>query len=441
MRVAVLSVAFFLFNGSLSFLQFFGKHPLGQSTLRDVLTTHEYTAMGPWDGGRVLGVWHLNVFINQRHFVIALGLLMVFLFVCLWLENRGRLAHVIAAAIFGPIVGLFPLFHKPIMLMFAVVMVVFFLTLPYLRVFLVLMGAMSLGVIGILWSMSLNIVGPSDGSLGWHPGFTAHGASFDELLSFFWYQFGPHCILAPTGLLLAPTRVRVFMLPALLVFAIAFTIQFSPEILANHKFINFALIMLQMLSAFTICRAFDFLVSTNRLRITRQSRKAMIAIPVAAVVIVMATLSGIIDFVAIINDRPVSVPDVNSDSTVRWFYENTPKNAVVLNSTFLYHPASLAGRKIFLGWGYFTSTAGYPHDERMEIVKTIYAGDDPNVFCPLLWTHNISYMTVEDTSGNRDLPPINVKYFAENFDPLYRVSDRPYAVFSTEGLCTEVVSK
>jgi hypothetical protein len=440
-RVAVLSVAFFLFNGSLSFLQFFKKHSLSPSTLRDILSTQEYTAMGPWDGGRVLGVWHFNVFINQRHFVIGLGILMVFLFVCLWLENRRRITHMTAAAILGPIVGFFPLFHKPVMLMFAVVMSVFFIALPYLRMFLALMGAISLSVIGILWSISMNIVGPSDGSIGWHTGFTAHGVSFFELLSFLWYQFGVHCILVPIGLLLAPTRVRIFMLPALLVFAIAFTIQFSPEILANHKFINFALIMLQMLSAYTIFRAFDFLVSTNALRITRQSRRTTIAIPVVAVVILMATLSGIIDFVAIINDRPLPVFDVNSDRTVRWFYENTPKNAVILNSSFLYHPASLAGRKIFVGWGYFTSTAGYAHDERMEVVRKIYAGGDPNVFCRLLRAHNISYVTVEDTSGNPDMPPINVKYFYENFEPLYQVNDPGYAVFSTEELCTQVVSK
>jgi hypothetical protein len=440
-RVAVLSVAFFLFNGSLSFLQFFVKHPLSPTTLRDILTTQEYTAMGPWDGGRVLGVWHLNVFINQRHFVIALGILMVFLFVCLWLENRGRTTHVAAAAIFGSIVGFFPLFHKPVLLMFAVAMSAFFVTLPYLRVFLALMGAISLSVVGILWAMSMNIVGPSDGSMAWHPGFTAHGVSLVELLSFLWYQFGLHCILVPLGLLLAPTRVRIFVLPALLVFAIGFTIQFSPEVLANHKFLNFALTMLQMLSAYTIFRAYDFMMSSSALRITRQSRRQWIAIPVVAVVILMATLSGIIDFVAIINDRPLAVSDVNSDRTVRWFYENTPKTAVVLNSSFLYHPASLAGRKIFLGWGYFTSTAGYPHDERMEIVKKIYAGGDPNLFCPLLRAHNISYVTVEDTAGNRDMPPINVKYFYENFEPLYRLNERPYAVFSTEGLCTQVVAR
>jgi hypothetical protein len=244
-RIALLGLAFFVFNGSLAFLQFFEKHPLSTSTIKDIVTTLDYSAMGPWDGGKVLGMWHLNVFVNQRHFCVALGLLMVFIYACLRLENRSRKTHLITAAVFGIPVGFLPLFHQPVMLMFAVVMSVFFLALPYLRLFLLVMGAISLSVVGLLWFYSLIIIGSTDSAaFGWHPGFTLHEAkSYVEVLSFFWYQFGLHCILAPIGLILAPWRAKIIILPALLVFAIAFLFQFSPDILANHKFINFGLIM------------------------------------------------------------------------------------------------------------------------------------------------------------------------------------------------------
>ena len=199
-RVALLSVVFFLFNGSLSFIQYFERNPLSASTLKDILARSEYTAMGPWDNGNVLGVWHLNVFLNQRHFSIALGMLMLFIFTCLWLENRGRKSHLIAAVFFGIIVGLLTLFHKPVMLMVAIVMTVFFLALPYLRLFLVVTGAVTLGVMGGIWLMSLSIAGPATDVISWYPGFTLNAAkSHTEVISFFWYQFGLHCFLIRIG--------------------------------------------------------------------------------------------------------------------------------------------------------------------------------------------------------------------------------------------------
>ena len=78
-RVGVLSVAFFLLNGSLGFIQYFNKFGWTLASLVKIKTQGAYSAMGPWDGGEVIGFWHLNVFINQRHLCFALGLYMAFI--------------------------------------------------------------------------------------------------------------------------------------------------------------------------------------------------------------------------------------------------------------------------------------------------------------------------------------------------------------------------
>ena len=435
-RVGLLSTAFFLFNGSLSFLQFFQKHPLSASTLKDIVTSNQFTAMGPWDGGKVLGTWHLNVFLNQRHFVVALGILMIFLFTCLWLENRGRKSHLISAIVFGTVIGFFTLLHKPVLLMFAVAMTVFFLALPYLRLFLLVMGAVSLGVMGLIWLMSFNIAGSPSDVISWFPGFTIHEAkSSAEVLSFFWYQFGLHCFLVPIGLLLAPWRAKIFMLPALIVFAIAFMFRFSNDIMANHKFINFGLIMAQMLSAYALFRTYDFIMKREISgTLIRWFRSGVTRLTTAAVIFFL-TFSGILDAFAVINESYYHLEDIKLNPMARWFYENTPKNAVVLNSVYTHHPATIAGRKIFLGWAYFTWSAGYDHNGRWQITKKIFAGEDPQIFCPLLRANNISYITTQDTSGDHDMPPVNYKYFQENFTPSFISADEKYAVYSTEQLC------
>ena len=438
-RVGLFSIVFFVFNGSLAFLQFFAKHPLSASTLNDIVTNNNFTAMGPWDGGKVLGFWQLNVFINQRHFVVALGILMLFMFACLWLENRSRRSHVISAIIFGVVIGFFPLFHKPVTLMFAVTMTVFFLLLPYLRVFLFVSGAVSLGIMGILWLTPLTIAGNAGDVIRWHPGLTVYDTlSLSNMLSFFWYQFGLHCLLAPIGFFLAPRRAKIFLLPALLIFTIAFLFQFSSDILANHKFINFGIIMMQMLSAYTIFRAYDFILKRGTLTATVSVLRKVTAMVFVSVFTFFLTLTGLLDIFAIITDSCAHVPDIRSNPEARWFMENTPKDAVVLNSAFFYHPANIAGRKIFLGWAYFTVTAGYAHGERGAIIIKIYAGENPDVYCPLLRNNNISYMTVEDNVNLGDDVPINYKYFRNNFKPAYVSANGKYAIYVTEQLCASV---
>lgn len=436
-RVAVLSVIFFLFNGSLSFIQFLQKHLSNNKPLSDIFSTTQFSAMGPWDGGTVLGVWHLNVFINQRHFCVALGLLISFIFVCLWLENRSKHITATFATIFGIFIGFLPLFHKPVMLMFAITMTAFFFLMPYLRLFLILTGTIASAILVSLWLMSFNIAGPAQDSISWYPGFTMHGAQSPFLVvGFLWQQFGLHCILAPIGFLIAPAPAKKVIVPAVIVFLLAFLFRFSPDVMANHKFINFSLIFFQMLSAFVVVFIYDRVSNATEKWMPANRRISAFASQVLSISLVsVLTLSGIIDFLAIFNDSYAGISDVGADERATWFYESTPKNAVVLNSSFLYHPASIAGRKVFVGWPYFTTTAGYDHEHRFGLVKAIYAGEDRDHICTLLRDNNITHLTVEDTSGNKDLPHVNIHYFYDNFTPLYVSSNKMFAVFSVASIC------
>src|SRR3989338_1003984 len=48
--VGILSVILFLFNGSLSFLEFFKIHQLSASTLNDIILNKTFPSFGPYDG-------------------------------------------------------------------------------------------------------------------------------------------------------------------------------------------------------------------------------------------------------------------------------------------------------------------------------------------------------------------------------------------------------
>jgi hypothetical protein len=428
-RIGVLGVAFFLLNGSMGFLTFFQKFPLSLSTVNDIVFNDRFWAMGPWDRGDVLGVWHLLVFINQRHFGIALGILLSFIYVCHCLEGKSKKTQLYWALFFGILIGVFPVFHKAVLLMFAVVMSVYFLLLPFSRLFLFATGAVSILVMGLLWSQSFNIFGVPTG-FGWYPGFMIHGSlSLVNAAKFFWYQFGLHAVLIPVGFCLVPKRVKIFILPAFVVLGIAFLFRFSQkEVMVGHKFFNFFLIMGQVLTAYVVVKTYD-------LASAKFPRAKILSLGVAGVLVFFLTLSGVIDFFVIINTNMTKVRDIGSNPEARWFVENTPRDAVVLTSQFLYSPPSIAGRKIFLGYAYFTDSAGYDTRGRRRIVDAIYRGNNREETCRLLYLNNISYIVVEEFKPQKGRPTVNVEYFRANFSPEFVSKKGRYEVYSTAELC------
>ena len=450
-KVAILSIIFFLFNGSLSFIKFFNDHPLSLNTPLDITRANAFPAFGPWDGGLISAFWNLNIYTNQRHLALAFGIILLFI---RWVtkasnisthssvtpahssvtpakagvqSNKKAFTHWIPAfagmtlsSIFwGLIIGLFPWFHQPSLLVFAVLLTWYFIAFPRLRLPLLVTGGTALLLIlPQLTSPFLSFArhpGLDPGSssfLFWFPGYLIHDKlSIINFLSFWFANLGLHTILIPFGFFILPSRAKKILLPLFFLFILGNLFKFSMEVAANHKFFNFALILGNMISAYVIIR---------------------MRVPILVGILI---LSGLIDFFVIVNDTKGPLPDVGNNQTASWIAANTPKDAVFLNSSFLYHPASLAGRKIFLGWPYFAWSAGYDTYGRMAEMRTMYESKNPNVFCPLLKKHTISYVTVEDTKGDPNLPNIDVSYFLDNYKPAFEDADGKLRIYSFLVLC------
>ena len=183
-----------------------------------------------------------------------------------------------------------------------------------------------------------------------------------------------------------------------------------------------------MLTAFVIVKAYDLISG-------RFSHGRIMALGMSGVLVLFLTLSGVIDFFAIVNTPSVKLRDIGSDPRARWFAENTPKDAVVLASKYLYAAPSIAGRKSFLGWQYFTISLGYDSRSRLRIVKTILSGKDHEEMCRLLRLNNISYIEVGEYGETKLRPPVNTEYFRANFSPEYASSDGRNTVYSTAKIC------
>ena len=260
--VGILTVVFFLFNGSLSFLRFFMIHPLSVHTLLDIVTVREFPAFAPWGPGEITAFWNLNVYTNQRQLAPAFAIILLFMFTVVTMKRLPNAKQFMSGILWGVIFGLFPYFHQPSLLIIAVLLLCYFLLYPDLWVFMI-----TTGITSALLIIPQVLAIPSEAhTLAWYPGFTIHNellaqnnipAELWHMMTFWWQNMGLHSVLIVIGFFLIPARTRKAILPIIPLFLIANLFKFSVEASANHKLFNFVFIVGQMISAYLIVHLFN----------------------------------------------------------------------------------------------------------------------------------------------------------------------------------------
>lgn len=89
--VGVLSVIFFLFNGSLSFLSFIKLHPLSNSFISEIMSNISFPSFGPYDQSIVSAFWNLNIYTNQRHLALSYAISLFLIYLVLKLREKENL--------------------------------------------------------------------------------------------------------------------------------------------------------------------------------------------------------------------------------------------------------------------------------------------------------------------------------------------------------------
>lgn len=135
------------------------------------------------------------------------------------------------------------------------------------------------------------------------------------------------------------------------------------------------------------------------------------------ILVVGLIFSGIIDFFPIANDHTIPLADMPKNADAEFFKTQTKPTDVILNSTWFYHPASLAGRKIFAGYPYFSWSYGYDQRQRERDQILMYSTQEKQSLCQLLRQFNISYI---ETNTHPDISPItNMELLEREFTKVY----------------------
>lgn len=421
--IAILSVLFLLFNGSLGFYYFFQKHPLSlPQTFFDIINTQAFSAFGPYDGSLVTAFWNLNIYTNQRHF--ASGLFFTLLPLYLFLrakEKKQKLSSKLSVAL-GLIIGFLPFWHASGFMMSIIILVGLFIYLPGKRsVLLTLFIAL---VISFPQFLYLNRAGGGAG-FQLHPGYLiASNLSFFNFLRFWLLNLGLGFFLIPLGVFFAPRNTRYLFWIVLPIFFVGNIFQFSVDMAINHKFFNLFIVISNMFTAYAVYLLWRLGLWTKL---------------GCLILIFFLTLSGVIDIFAIKNDNLYAVTDAPTNRDIAWIKNHTPPSSVFLNSSYLYHPASLAGRKIFLGWPYFSWSAGYDTDKRADTMRKLYQTTELAKLCHDLKVNGIDYITTEKQTGSNPDLPATSSIFEEKFVRLYINPRTSFTIYGRKETCRRLL--
>lgn len=197
-------------------------------------------------------------------------------------------------------------------------------------------------------------------------------------------------VLAVTMLLLRP-RGRWFLASLLVPLVFASLFAFTPDVAVNHKFVNASVRIASLFAAMLIVWLYD---------------EGKLARAGAMLLVFLLTVTGAVDLISFWNFNQEKRTHALADPFIEWTRRKTSPHAVFASAPIYHNRAYLTGRKSYLGLPYWAESAGYDVPPRLEALKRIYEGGNPDEIKRLVIREGIDYAVVDD-SVRRYFPRTN----------------------------------
>ena len=325
----------------------------------------------------------------------------------------------------GVLLGLLPMFNSAVFLAAAAVLGVLFLLFSLRGQMLVL--AATSGVIALPPMLYLSTgSGRAQMPKLLHWGYTVEHPTVANVAKYLGFTFGFKWLLIALALIFAGSLPRRFFLAALSLIAVAFSFQFTIEVLGNQKFLHIWVIIANLFVAFALWRLWRFSVGGTTL-------------PgkfVATVLFLLVISGGVIDFFPIHNAGWGEVTYRN-DPLIDWLKKNTTPRDIFLTDRFVNHPILMAGRRVFYGWPYYAWSAGYNAGNRDKVYTELFESRDPWKVFRLLKENGIKYVAYDNAIRQaqfikRPNQELYATYFPKVYEAdqynglvIYKVPDTP----------------
>ncbi len=380
----------FLFNGSLSFIDYFEQAGWSWQALKQISSLTEFINFGPWSGDIISAFWNWNIYTNQRHLAFSFGL-------SLWLVwplvkssfEKYKLSHFSFWQLFLLWLGLvlLPYFNLAAFGMTAIFIVLWLVLNPKLIKSLgwVYIPGLIYSLPGFWYYWQLG-----GGELQFQPGFLARSSAMIDILNYWLQNLGLYLILWPLLLVVTRPKIRKWLLIFSVYFVLANTFQLSTDLINNHKLINFFQIGLVIGLA-------PILSLVWKRKWYFKAAVVLLLIPL--------TFSGFIEAWPVINDRQVYVEDPVQQDLGSWLQDNIEPDKTVVTTQYLYNPVSLIGRRTYLDYGYFAWSLGYPSRQRRKKLTQIFSPDiTQEEWCRLARLEKFDFVLISPGEGDLDLP-------------------------------------
>lgn len=413
--VGILSIIFFLFNGSLTFIKFFTENHISKNIFLSVANNNNFVSFGPYDGSIISAFWNLNIYTNQRHLAIsyALSLLLIYLF--LKFKDNEKKENIKKSLFIGAVLGLSFILNMAVFLMTLLIFSSMFLFFNKKRLYILITIIFS-SIIALpiyIYTQS----GESIFKFNLHIGYLVTNLNIINFINYWFQNLGLHFLLIPLAFVFTDKNSRRILISFFTLFLIGNLFQFSPEIAANHKFFNYFMIIGIMFSAYFLVKLWN---------------KKLFLKPLIIIIFLFLVLSGILDFFPIKNDTKITLPDYPVNKDISWIIKNTNPKSIFLNTQYLYDDASLAGRKIFLGWPYFAWSQGYDTLSRDNLRKSLLNTNDKIYFCKNALENKISYVEI---NTNYQSIVVNKEFFNNNFIKSYENKSNLLTIYKIGNSC------
>jgi hypothetical protein len=381
------------------------------------------------------GLWSLNVYINQRHFLSGLAVLILLVLLllpdlakpdvhrrtpvlaflrtpALWLSaTKAEIKSMHARQLVASLVFMcLPFWHGSVLVASLLILLTWWLFLNR-RLVWAFVGLLALA------SALIQIrffAGPSGGNsavsiqLFW--GFIAQDKSWAGILLYLFLVTG---LALPAGWVTAidlGRLARLMMAACGVLILFLFSVSLTVDITTNHKYLMIALLFVSVPIAGALAKLL--------------AHRSVAAKVLAIGLVVVLTGTGLYEIRLIhnINRNKLTLP--LESPVVSWIMEQTPPQSIFLTAPYHYHAFFYSGRQAYYGHAYYAWSAGHDTAFRDALVKTLLASteDDWPEIITILKDQKIDYLLVDDELRNHPDFRVNESFFAAHFE---RVAEFP----------------
>lgn len=308
----------------------------------------------------------------------------------------------------GVLMGLLPMWNGAIFLGAATVIAALVLLFPRFRRELITLAvtAAIVALPQVIYLKTGHVKAVNYSMLRW--GFVVDDAGIFDLLWWTFYTFGFKWVLLGIALYFSTGWQRRLMAAVSILIPLTYCFRFSEEVLANHKFINLWLVIVNIYCGYAVVELWNFGKNVLPSRIA------------AILLLALVVTGGLIDLMPIKNSYFIEMK-YDDNKLIEWVKANTDPASIFLTDQHINHEILLAGRRLFYGNPYYAWGTDYDTEEREKIVKTMFESKDPNEVLAALKENNVNYITMDDRlrKGNEIIKNPTEEVFAKYFELVF----------------------